>query len=805
MLSFQGDRFKAPIVTDELNKKALSEQDICLKFITPAIVDAGWDPMLQMRQEVSFTDGRILVRGKEVKRGTRKRADYILFHKPNIPLAVVEAKDNNHSVAHGMQQALSYAESLQLPFVFTSNGDAFQFHDRTGMIEPVEREIQLSEFPSPDDLWRRYCKSKGLDDWKAELVAQDYFDDGSGKRPRYYQINAINRTLEAVAKGQDRILLVMATGTGKTYTAFQIIWRLWKAGHKKRILFLADRNILVDQTKTNDFKPFGSAMTKVGKRQIDKSYEIYLSLYQAVTGTEEDKNIYKQFSPEFFDLIVVDECHRGSAREDSQWREILDYFSSATQIGMTATPKETTFVSNIHYFGKPIYTYSLKQGIEDGFLAPYRVVRVHLDLDLTGWRPEAGKKDKHGREIEDRVYNQKDFDRHLVMERRTELVATKVTDYLKQTDPFAKTIVFCEDIDHAERMRIAISNCCAEYVKDNPKYVMKITGDDDLGKAELDNFIHPEERYPVIATTSRLMSTGVDAKTCKLIVLDRAINSMIEFKQIIGRGTRIAEEFDKTHFTILDFRSATDNFADPDFDGEPVQVYEPSESDEIVPPDDADATVDERIWDEAEAVAEVPDVGIDMTGTPGPRKFVVGDVEFSVAVEQVQHIDKYGRLITESLRDYTRKTLLGEFEDLSDFLTTWTTAKQKSTIIEELEERGVYFEALAEKVGRDYDPFDLIVHVAFDQPPLTRAERANNVRKRDYFTEYGEEARAVLNALLDKYANQGIRAIEKMDVLKVQPLDDLGTPLEIVGLFGGKKGYLEALRQLEEALYTEAA
>lgn len=786
-----------------INKKVLSERDICTKFITPAIEAAGWDRMMQMREEVSFTDGRILFRGNTVVRGKTKRADYILYYKPNIPIAIVEAKDNNHSVAAGMQQALGYAETLQVPFVFSSNGNAFQFHDRTGTGEKTEQEIALGGFPDPDDLWRRYCKWKGLDDWKASIVAQDYYADGSGKRPRYYQINAVNRAIEAIAKGQDRILLVMATGTGKTYTAFQIIWRLWKAGVKKRVLFLADRNVLVDQTKTNDFKPFGSAMTKVAKRMIDKSYEIYLALYQAVTGNEEDKNIYKQFSPDFFDLIVIDECHRGSAGEESAWREILDYFANATQIGLTATPKETKFVSNVHYFGDAVYTYSLKQGIADGFLAPYKVIRVHLDLDLAGWRPEKGKKDKHGHEVEDRVYNQKDYDRNIVMERRTELVADKVTEFLEKTDPFAKTIVFCEDIDHAERMRTEIANASPEHVNENHKYVMKITGDDNEGKAELDNFIHPEERYPVIATTSRLMSTGVDAKTCKLIVLDRAINSMIEFKQIIGRGTRIDEDFGKTHFTIMDFRNATDNFADPDFDGEPVQVYEPGEDDEIVPPDPPDVLY-EVDPNNSELVHEVPDISYDMGGTPRPRKVVIDDVEFSVAVEQVQHIDSQGKLITESLRDYTRRTMLNSFESLEEFLTEWSSVDRKSAILDELEEQGVYFDALAEAVGRDYDAFDLLAHVAYDQPPLTRRERANNVKKRNYFTKYGDQARAVLEALLDKYANQGIAAIEKMDVLRVQPFDDIGTPVEIIKLFGGKENYLEALRELEKALYETA-
>ena len=789
-------------MTEPIDKKSLSERDICTKYILPAIQSAGWDPMNQLREEVSFTDGRIMVQGKTVKRGKTKRADFVLYHKPNLPLAIIEAKDNKHSVSDGMQQALNYSEILQIPFSFSSNGDAFSFHDRTGQSDPRERELTLDQFPSPAELWKRYCQWKNLDDWKADLVAQDYYDDGSGKTPRYYQANAINRTMEAIVSGQDRLLLLMATGTGKTYTAFQIIWRLWKANHKKRILFLADRNILVDQTKTNDFKPFGNAMVKVNRKKIDKAYEIYLSLYQAITGVEEPDKAFKKFSPDFFDLIVIDECHRGSARDDSQWREILDYFSSATHLGLTATPKETKDVSSIDYFGKPIYEYSLKQGIDDGFLAPYRVVRVHLDFDLTGWRPPKGKKDKHGVEVEDRIYNLKDFDNNIVMEKRTELVAKKIADYLRGTDPYAKTIVFCHDIDHAERMRIALTNELPEFVDENRKYVMRITGDEKEGKEELDNFINPEERYPVIATTSRLMSTGVDARTCKLIVLDRSINSMIEFKQIIGRGTRIAEEYGKTHFTIMDFRNATDNFADPDFDGDPVQIYVAKDDDDIVPPDPSEDDDGHVSYEDIEP--ETPDVTFPTgvgEGQP-PKKYVVNDVAFTIAVEQIQYMDANGDLITESLRDYTRNKVTSEFSSLDKFLQNWTSADKKSMVIQQLEDQGVFFEALSELVGRDYDAFDLVCHVAYGQKPLTRKERANNVKKRDVFTKYGEQARAVLSALLDKYTNQGLAAIEKLDVLKVDPLDEFGTPIEIVSFFGGKENYLKAIAELEALLYT---
>lgn len=513
---------------EEVNKKELSERDICTKFITPAIKNADWKER-QIREEVKLTNGRIIVKGSTASRGQPKRADYILSYKPNIPLAVIEAKKNTHSVGDGMQQALLYAEMLDIPFAFSSNGDAFLLHDRTGTLGKVEEEIPLDGFPSPDFLWQKYCVWKGLDEGRQKIVTQDYFTDHQ-KSLRYYQRIAINRTVEAIAKGQDRILLVMATGTGKTLTAFQIIWRLWKAGVKKRILFLADRNILVDQTRNNDFKHFGTAMTKIQDRNAEKSYEIYLSLYQAVSGTEEEKNIYKQFSPDFFDLVIIDECHRGSAAEDSAWRAILEYFSSATHIGLAATPKETKDVSNIHYFGEPIYTYSLKQGIEDGFLAPYKVIRIDLDKDLEGWRPEKNKVDKYGNLIKDRIYNQKDYDRELVFEKRTQLVAKKVTEFLKANDRFDKTIVFCENIDHAERMREALVNENPDLARENRKYVMRITGDNPEGKVELDNFIDPESRYPVIATTSKLMSTGVDAQTCKLIVLDKRIQSMTEFK-----------------------------------------------------------------------------------------------------------------------------------------------------------------------------------------------------------------------------------------------------------------------------------
>ena len=787
-----------------MNKKELTETDIRTKFITPAIVGTNadkWDVMTQLREEIYFTKGRVIVRGKTVKRGAAKKADYLLFFKPNIPIAVVEAKDNNYSVGAGMQQALEYAEILDVPFAYSSNGDAFLEHDRTGKSGVVEREIPLDQFPTPRELWARYCTAKGYSDEQESIATQDYFDDGSGRMPRYYQLVAVNRTVDAIAHGEKRILLVMATGTGKTYTAFQIIWRLWKSGAKKRILFLVDRNILADQTKTNDFKPFGQAMTKITNRTVDKSYEIYLSLYQAVTGTEEDSNIYKQFSPDFFDLIIVDECHRGSAAQDAAWHEVLSYFSSATQIGMTATPKETKEVSNIHYFGEPIYTYSLKQGISDGFLAPYKVVRIGLDKDLDGWRPEKGKLDKYGNEIEDREYNERDFDRNLILEKRTAVVAAKITEFLKATDRFAKTIVFCENIDHAERMRQALVNANADLAAANKRYVMRITGDNDEGKAQLDNFIDPESTFPVIATTSQLMSTGVDAQTCHLIVLDKRINSMTEFKQIIGRGTRINEDYNKFFFTIIDFKRATALFADPDFDGEPVQIYEPGAGDSPVPPDEP--LSDEEA--QGEVVYQPPGISDSFGAHEPPRKYYVDDVEVTVATERVQYLDEHGKLITESLKDYTRKTVRQAYTSLNAFLNAWNDAGRKQAIVEELANHGVFLEELAEQVGRDYDAFDLVCHVAFDQPPLTRRERAENVKKRNVFAKYGGQTRAVLDALLDKFADGGVKSVESLDILKVDPLTAFGTPVEIVKLFGGKDNYLAAIHELETELYLEAA
>ncbi|MEA2108511.1 MAG: DEAD/DEAH box helicase family protein [Pseudomonadota bacterium] len=776
---------------DSINKKELSESDICDLFITPAVKNAGWDQTRQMRREVTLTPGPVVVRGNMSARNKKKKkfADYVLSWEPGIPLAVIEAKDNNHIVSHGMQQALGYAEILAVPSAFSSNGDAFASHNKVSAPgEDIETQFPLEQFPAPQILWQRYKAYRGIEETAEELVLQPYHADSSGKKPRYYQVEAVNRVVEAVARGRKRVLLVMATGTGKTYTTFQIIWRLWKAKAVRRVLFLVDRNILADQTLVNDFKPFGPVMTKVKKRRIDPAYEIQLALYQAITGPAEDDKIFKSVSPDFFDLIIIDECHRGSAAEDSAWREILEYFSGAIQLGMTATPKETKYVSNLTYFGDPVYSYSLKQGIEDGFLAPYKVVRIDIDKDLYGWTPPRGMIDDLGREIETRTYNQQDMDRILVLNQRTKLVAGRVIQFLTATDPFAKTIIFCEDIDHAERMRVAIINAAGKLAIDNPRYIVRITGDSVEGKAELDNFIDPESRFPVIATTSDLLTTGVDAKTCKLIVLDKTINSMTTFKQIIGRGTRIEEEYHKYFFTIMDFKKATELFRDVEFDGEPVVIYEPGPDDDPVPPD-PDGPGDDDEDDDGDSESGY--------------KIVVSGVPASIIAERIEYIGPDGYLMTESYRDFSRKQIQSAFTSLDEFLRRWNSAEKKQAIIALLEDHGIVFDNLAEIVGKDYGAFDLICHIAYDQPPLTRRERTEKVKKRDYFSRYGEQAKAVLNALLDKYADEGVSPLENAKVLKLKPFSDMGTPMEIINqAFGGKNHYENAVRELEKELFN---
>lgn len=779
-----------------VDKKALSERDICTKFITPAIKDvAGWD-LMQFSEELTL--GKIFVKGKRVARGSKDRADYVLFQTRNQPLAIIEAKDNNHDLGAGMQQGLRYAEMLDIPFVYSSNGDGFIEHDRTKTSGPLERTLGLNEFPSPQELWERYKAWKDIKPEEEAIINQPYYI--GDKSPRYFQQVAINRTVEAIAKGQNRILLTMATGTGKTYTAFQIMWRLWKAKKKKRILFLADRNILVDQAKTNDFKPFGNVMTKITDRHVDKSFEVYLALYQAVSGTEEVMNIYKQFSRDFFDLIFVDECHRGSAAADSAWREILEYFEPATQIGLTATPKETVDVSNTDYFGEPLYTYSLKQGIEDGFLAPYKVIRIELDRDIDGWRPRAGQKDSFGYEIPDEVYYGPDFDKTLVIEERTQLVAHLVTEHLKNTNRMNKTILFCRDIQHAEEMRRALINENGDLFSQNPKYIMRITGDSKEGKAELDNFIDPNEPYPVLVTTSKLLGTGVDTQTVQLIVIDSIINSMTEFKQMIGRGTRVLEKKNKLYFTIMDFRNATRLFRDDTFDGDPVVVYVPKPIDPITPPIDDTDSDDE---DDTEG-----DDGQDN----GPRKYVIKDnVGVYVLSQQVQYIGIDGKLVTESFTDYTRKNLITQYPTIETFLTAWFNAERKQAIVEGLLEQGVFLDKMQEDVGLDLDPFDLICHVAFDRKALTRSERANKVRsKPGYFDKYGEAARKVIDALVTKFADDGYATLDKVlddgelvNFLSSPPFNEMGRPLEVVSAFGGKEHFRAAMRELQEVIYQD--
>ena len=807
-----------------MNKKDLSETDIRSKYITPSLLSSGWDQS-QIREEVYFTKGRINVRGTLVSRGKAKRADYVLYVKPNIPIAVVEAKDNNHSVGDGIQQAIDYAETLGVPFAFSSNGDGFLFHNRSGKSDSKETNLPLEKFPSPQELWGRYCIWKELDENETQVVLQDYHSDYSGRIPRYYQITAINAAIEAVAKNEKRILLVMATGTGKTYTAFQIVWRLWESRTKTRILFLADRNILVDQAMANDFRAFKGKMAKLSAsagtiksakhesfrttssrklRRIDTSYEIYLSLYQAITGPEEKDKIFKELSRNFFDLVVIDECHRGSASEDSAWREILEYFSSATQIGLTATPKETKYASNISYFGKPTFTYSLKQGISDGFLAPYKVVRVHIDRDVEGYRPEPGTVDREGNPVVERDYTIADYDRTLVIDRRTKLVAKKITQFLWESgDRFQKSIVFCVDQEHAIRLRQALVNENSDLVQKNPRYVMRITGDDAEGQAQLGNFADPEAKHPVLVTTSRLLSTGVDVQTCRLIVLDRNIGSMTEFKQIVGRGTRVHEDSKKFFFTIIDFRGATKHFSDTEFDGEPVVIYEPKKNEPINPPHDSEGlnqpSEDSNSVEHDETVIDIHNQ------SKSQNKIYIDGVEVNIVAEQVKYLDSSNKLITESLRDYSRKSLRRQFASLDDFLKRWTEVKRKQTVIEEMEANGFPIEAVAKELNYDLDPFDLICDIAFDIKPMTRRERVERVKHINTFHSYGDSARAVLDALLEKYADEGLLDLDDARVLKIPPLNEIGTPVQLIRAFGDKATFQHAIQEIQSALYEEVA
>ena len=770
----------------------MTEEEVKLNYITPAIEEAGWAKK-QIRMEYSINAGKIVVRGNVAKRLPKKKADYVLFYKENMPLAVVEAKDNNHLIGDGMFQAQEYADKLDVRFVFTSNGDGFLFYD---MKTAEQKQLSLDEFPSPQELFDKQYKEQ-IDNSKdfETIINTPYYFSEESFAPRYYQRIAINRTVEAIAKGQDRALLVMATGTGKTYMAFQIIWRLWKSGLKKKILYLADRNILVDQTIIGDFKPFKNSMTKIYHKKMDTAYEIYLSLYQQLSEADSDDTLAilkENFNPDFFDLIIVDECHRGSAREDSNWRKILDYFNKASKIGMTATPKETKEISNIDYFGEPVYTYSLKDGIEDGYLAPYKVVRYAIDTDIYGYRPTRGKTDKEGDLVEDREYGVKDFDKNLVIDERTKLVAQKITEYLKKTDRLAKTIVFCVDIDHAERMRQALVDLNQDLCVDNHKYIMRITGDNDEGKKQLDYFIDNDSIYPTIVTTSKLMTTGVNCQTCKNIVLDNIFgeNGMSEFKQIIGRGTRIKEDYGKMFFTILDFRNATRLFADPKFNGPDVQ------SEDYDPDGHAGETP---------VYEDIPDPkDVEPKENEKKKKVYVNNVEVSLISERVQYYDKDGKLVTESLKDFTRKNILNDYASLDDFLTLWTSEEKRSVIIEELESKGIFIEELRKYYPADVDDFDLICDIAYGIKPLTKSERAKNTKVNQVLQNYSDQCKEILEILLDKYSNDEIDELTDSKILKLPEFSEYGSPMKIAKLFGGLNGYLSAVQQVQNALYAVA-
>jgi type I restriction enzyme R subunit len=761
-------------------KMQLTEEDVKLRYITPNILNKNW-LFSQIRMEYLFTNGQVNVQGNIVSRGLKKKADYLLFHKSgNIPLAIVEAKDNSHSVGSGMQQAIEYAKTLNVPFAYSSNGIKFLEHD---FLTGLEKELNIDEFPTNDELWARYKRNKNINQSQEIVLLEDYFiDTFSPKAPRYYQSIAINKTIEAFITGQKRMLLVMATGTGKTLTAFQIIWKLWKTGKAKKVLYLADRNILIDQTMQQDFKPFKNSMTKIQSKVLDSAYEIYLSLYQRLIGSDGEE-IFREFKPDFFDFIIVDEAHRGSAKDDSQWRKILSYFNSAVQLGMTATPKETRYISNITYFGEPIYTYSLKQGIADGFLAPYKVHRISIDRDVEGWRPPQGMLDKDGNPIPDEVYEVKDFDKKIIIDERTQEVAKRITDWLKENGRFSKTIVFCVDIDHAERMRQALINLNSDLVKENSDYIMRITGDNPEGKAKLDYFIDPNEKYPTIVTTSKLMTTGVDAKTTRLIVLDSMINSLTEFKQIIGRGTRLLEDYNKFFFTIMDFRGVTKHFYDPGFDGDPLPIPP------VDPPDGLG----------------VPPGGPPPNEPPDEdKKIYVNGIEVKIIGERISYYGPEGKLITESLIDYTKKNLLKQYATLDSFINEWTHAEKKSAIIDELRSQGILLDALKIESKKDLDDFDLILHIAFDKLPLTKKDRVANVKKRGYLNKYSEVCQKILSNLLDKYMDGGISQIEDTRILNTHPFDEFGSPTTIAGYFGGKDLFIQAINEMSSILYSSS-
>ena len=778
-------------------EEQLSEEDVRNMYITPALTKK-WNLEKQIRSEVYFTAGRVIVRGNMSARKKGEKADYILYYNSSKPIAVVEAKKNTLSVGAGMQQAMNYAKILDIPFAYSTNGKAFLEHD---FLTGKEREISMDEFPSPEELWNRYKIGKNLTLDEEKIINEPYYYAPGTNKPRYYQRIAINRTCEAIARNQKRILLVMATGTGKTFTAFQIIHRLRKAGLRKKILYLADRNMLIDQTMSQDFQPFSNIMTKVENRKMDSSYEIYMALYQQLTDGQ-GTDIFKNFQKDFFDLVIVDECHRGSAADDSNWRKILEYYSSATQIGLTATPKEDKEVSNISYFGEPIYTYSLKQGIDDGFLAPYKVIRVNLDKDLVGYRPEAGKTDVNGNIIDtEETYYQADFDKKIIIDERTQAVAKRVTEFLKNTNRYNKTIVFCIDIEHAERMRQALVNENSDMMLENPNYIMRITGDNQEGKNQLENFIDVEEKYPTIVTTSKLLTTGADCKTCKLIVLDSNINSMTEFKQIIGRGTRIREDFGKTYFTILDFRNASRLFSDPDFDGEPISI-------KVVKPDEPMPTENEDKIENSKIDTKITDKNNVDINHPGKTintntKIRVNGVDVNIYNEICSYYDKDGKLVTESLKDFSKRSILNEYASLDDFINKWNSTDRKQAILDELKEQGVLLDELRKDIGNeDIGDFDLILHIAYDKKPLTRFERVNKVLKKGYLYKYSEMAQNILKDLLEKYSDNNELELTDTKILQLKPFEGYGSPMEIVDVFGGKEKYIKAVEELEDELYA---
>lgn len=772
-----------------INKKELSEEDIKLKYITPALQEAEWDIKNQIRCEYYYTAGKINVRENIAQRGKGKKVDYLLSYKANIPIAIVEAKDNNVLASHGIQQGMDYAQDLDIPFAYSSNGDEFYEHD---MITGEERTIPMNEFPTPKELWERYLKEKDITPDQESLITEPYYFMDINKTPRYYQRIAINKTIEAISKGQKRILLVMATGTGKTFTAFQIIHRLHKAGKMKKILYLADRNVLIDQTMQNDFKPFQKVMTKVEHRNMDSSYEIYMSLYHQLRSTEEE--IYKQFKPDFFDLIIVDECHRSSARDDSNWHEILTYFNNATQIGMTATPKETVDVSNITYFGNPIYTYSLKQGIEDGFLAPYKVVKVSLDKDLEGYRPEKGKLDEDGYEVEDKEYTLHDFDRTIVIDERTKVVAKRITEYMKSTDRMSRTIVFCVDTEHALRMRNALAEENKDMMQVNPNYVVRITSNDVVGKAKLDDFIDANTAYPVIATTSKLLSTGVDTKTVKLIVLDEEIQSMTEFKQIIGRGTRLLPNKDKNYFTIMDFRSNSDKFADPNFNG-PAEV--------VVNVDGGNG--DKPITGEGYGVLVDPPVPKPLSGDVEDgvsKKIYIKDVPVSILNESVRYYDADGKLITESIVEYSGKNLKRVYQKYEDFEQSWYNADSKKDFLNNLYNEGVMIDALYDKANDNVDIFDILSNMAYGEEVVSKEDRIQKVQNSDFINEYSDSQKDIINELLNTYKNHDVIELENIRTLEIKNFNKFGGLVPIINLFGGKDNYLNVISNIKKALYS---